>query len=198
MSWTEERIEELRKLWGEGLSASQIANTLGGVSRNAVIGKIHRLGLSGRVKTPRSPARRAPAAVRPAKPKTQPRVMAVGSTVVKVVDFGAFVNFFGPRGAGARTRGRAAGCGGGAPPWRCQPFGTQPLHMPLADRRPGGGKLPLLRRKDEPDRNLLQFLRRHCLPRPGPRAGGEASGGGTPRRTGLTARRASLAKWHAL
>ena len=85
MSWTDERMEELRKLWGEGLSASQIANSLGGVSRNAVIGKIHRLGLSGRVKTPRSPARR-PTAARPAKPKAQARVMAVGSTVVKVVE----------------------------------------------------------------------------------------------------------------
>ncbi|MEM0907525.1 MAG: GcrA family cell cycle regulator, partial [Pseudomonadota bacterium] len=45
MSWTDERIEELRKLWADGLSASQIADSLGGVSRNAVIGKIHRLGL---------------------------------------------------------------------------------------------------------------------------------------------------------
>lgn len=50
MSWTDERVAELSKLWAEGLSASQIANQLGGVTRNAVIGKVHRLGLSGRVK----------------------------------------------------------------------------------------------------------------------------------------------------
>lgn len=52
MSWTTERVELLKKLWGEGLSASQIAGELGGVTRNAVIGKVHRLGLSGRAKTP--------------------------------------------------------------------------------------------------------------------------------------------------
>jgi len=48
MSWTDERVELLKKLWQEGLSASQIAAELGGVTRNAVIGKVHRLGLSGR------------------------------------------------------------------------------------------------------------------------------------------------------
>ncbi len=62
MSWTDERVEQLKKMWLDGLSASQIANELGhGVSRNAVIGKVHRLGLSGRVKSP------APAAARPRK-----------------------------------------------------------------------------------------------------------------------------------
>ncbi|MBX9932074.1 MAG: GcrA cell cycle regulator [Methylobacterium sp.] len=49
-SWTDERVELLRRLWEEGLSASQIAAQLTGVTRNAVIGKVHRLGLSGRVK----------------------------------------------------------------------------------------------------------------------------------------------------
>lgn len=48
--WTDERVERLRRLWEDGLSASQIAAQIGGVSRNAVIGKVHRLGLSGRVK----------------------------------------------------------------------------------------------------------------------------------------------------
>ncbi|MEM9348776.1 MAG: GcrA family cell cycle regulator [Pseudomonadota bacterium] len=48
MSWTEERVELLKKLWGDGQSASQIAKELGGVTRNAVIGKVHRLGLSNR------------------------------------------------------------------------------------------------------------------------------------------------------
>ena len=48
MSWTDERVELLTKMWGEGQSASQIAKELGGVTRNAVIGKVHRLGLSNR------------------------------------------------------------------------------------------------------------------------------------------------------
>ncbi|MEL6747141.1 MAG: GcrA family cell cycle regulator [Pseudomonadota bacterium] len=49
MAWTPERVEELKKLWADGLSASQIAARLGEVTRNAVIGKVHRLGLSGRM-----------------------------------------------------------------------------------------------------------------------------------------------------
>ncbi|WNJ94065.1 GcrA family cell cycle regulator [Bosea sp. 685] len=51
-AWTEERVELLKKLWSDGLSASQIAGELGSVTRNAVIGKVHRLGLSGRAKNP--------------------------------------------------------------------------------------------------------------------------------------------------
>lgn len=49
MSWTDERVEMLKTMWSEGKSASQIAKELGGVTRNAVIGKVHRLGLSNRV-----------------------------------------------------------------------------------------------------------------------------------------------------
>ncbi|WP_281967555.1 GcrA family cell cycle regulator [Roseovarius nanhaiticus] len=48
MSWSDERVETLKRMWGEGQSASQIAKELGGVTRNAVIGKVHRLGLSNR------------------------------------------------------------------------------------------------------------------------------------------------------
>src|SRR5437868_14421947 len=48
MSWTDERIERLKKMWHDGATASQIADELGGVSRNAVIGKAHRLGLEQR------------------------------------------------------------------------------------------------------------------------------------------------------
>jgi len=48
MAWTDERIDKLRSLWGQGQTASQIADELGGVSRNAVIGKAHRLGLESR------------------------------------------------------------------------------------------------------------------------------------------------------
>ncbi|MFT4151018.1 MAG: GcrA family cell cycle regulator [Paracoccaceae bacterium] len=92
MSWTDERVETLKRMWAEGQSASQIAKELGGVTRNAVIGKVHRLGLSNRVgggagdeeeaapvaAAPAAPARPEPAS-RPAEPETraeapQPRV----------------------------------------------------------------------------------------------------------------------------
>ena len=90
MSWTEERIERLKRMWHEGATASQIADELGGVSRNAVIGKAHRLGLEQRpspvkheekeVRKP-SPAPTAPpapakAAARPEVPKAAPAATA--------------------------------------------------------------------------------------------------------------------------
>jgi GcrA cell cycle regulator len=67
MGWTDERVETLKKLWLDGLSASQIAGQLGGVTRNAVIGKVHRLGLSGRA-APSQPTRPAFKPVRPPRP----------------------------------------------------------------------------------------------------------------------------------
>ena len=51
MSWNEEKVEKLKKLWGKGSTASQIAEKIGGISRNAVIGKAHRLNLSSKIKT---------------------------------------------------------------------------------------------------------------------------------------------------
>jgi GcrA cell cycle regulator len=72
--WTDDRVELLTKLWGEGLSASQIATALGGgVTRNAVIGKVHRLGLSGRAKPGAAGAVRAakPRAVAPTPPQLE-------------------------------------------------------------------------------------------------------------------------------
>ena len=69
MSWTEERIERLKAMWAEGATASQIADELGGVSRNAVIGKAHRLGLEARpspVKPGDEKEKPAPAAATPA------------------------------------------------------------------------------------------------------------------------------------
>ena len=65
MSWTDDRVELLKTMWGAGKSASQIAKELGGVTRNAVIGKVHRLGLSNRA----TPAKAA-------KEKTQPKEQA--------------------------------------------------------------------------------------------------------------------------
>jgi GcrA cell cycle regulator len=71
MSWTDDRVEILKKMWGEGQSASQIAKELGGVTRNAVIGKVHRLGLSNRTTTGAA----APAAA-PPKPEEKPKPAA--------------------------------------------------------------------------------------------------------------------------
>ncbi len=60
MSWTDERVETLKKMWMDGKSASQIAAELAnGITRNAVIGKVHRLGFAGRAKTPNLPAPRS-------------------------------------------------------------------------------------------------------------------------------------------
>ena len=74
--WTDDRVGALKKLWLEGQSASQIAKQLGGgVTRNAVIGKVHRLGLSGRA-TPSQPARTAAATFRTARPRPAPAAPA--------------------------------------------------------------------------------------------------------------------------
>jgi GcrA cell cycle regulator len=87
LNWSDDRVSTLSKLWRDGLSASQIAKSLGGVTRNAVIGKIHRLGLSGRgmastrswtprlsTPLPRASAR-APALARPSRPTTLPTLV---------------------------------------------------------------------------------------------------------------------------
>ncbi|MCC6779627.1 MAG: GcrA family cell cycle regulator [Hyphomicrobiales bacterium] len=77
MTWTDERVETLKKLWTEGLSASQIAAELGGITRNAVIGKVHRLGLSGRAKSP------AAATPRPRKPRPHAHMVRVARPAVR-------------------------------------------------------------------------------------------------------------------
>ena len=79
-TWTDERVETLKKLWGEGLSASQIATEIGGgITRNAVIGKVHRLGLSGRGKAKAPPPARpkAKAVPAPSAPAPAPRPAAI-------------------------------------------------------------------------------------------------------------------------
>src|SRR5438045_3942695 len=95
MSWTDVRIERLKKMWANGATASQIADELGGVSRNAVIGKAHRLGLEqrpspvkpGEEKEAKKPAAAAPAAASPKPaapraeaPKADPVVAAAPAT----------------------------------------------------------------------------------------------------------------------
>jgi GcrA cell cycle regulator len=77
MTWTEERVELLKKLWADGLSASRIAAELGGVSRNSVIGKVHRLGLSGRAKSASA------SAPRQRKPRTHQHMMRLARPGVR-------------------------------------------------------------------------------------------------------------------
>ncbi|APL93790.1 GcrA cell cycle regulator [Sphingobium indicum] len=79
MSWTDERIDQLKAMWERGLTASQIADELGGVSRNAVIGKAHRLGLQSRpspVKANEVPKKAAPPARKPAPEAEAPKPAA--------------------------------------------------------------------------------------------------------------------------
>ena len=77
MSWTDERVELLKKLWSDGLSASQIAAELGGITRNAVIGKVHRLGLSGRAKSASA------GAPRPRKPRAPAHMLRIGRGAIR-------------------------------------------------------------------------------------------------------------------
>ncbi|MBL0371495.1 GcrA family cell cycle regulator [Rhizobium sp. KVB221] len=93
MNWTDDRVERLKKLWSEGLSASQIAAQLGGVSRNAVIGKVHRLSLPGRAKAGGTTA-----------PRSQKRATVATSSVTQTRTAS-----FAPRTMVTRTVTRAAG-----------------------------------------------------------------------------------------
>lgn len=82
MSWTDDRVETLKRMWSEGQSASAIAKELGGVTRNAVIGKVHRLGLSNRTEEPEAaapapaPAPEPVAREKPAAPRAVPQPAA--------------------------------------------------------------------------------------------------------------------------
>jgi len=144
MTWTDERVENLKKLWSDGLSASQIAAELGGITRNAVIGKVHRLGLSGRAKSPTS------AAPRPRKARANSQMLRVSRPSVR-----------GKHRARPCLRDRS-GAGGGA---RQQHHSARPApqhprphrgDLPVADRGPGQRGILLLRR---PDADELAVLR---------------------------------------
>ena len=81
MSWTDERIERLKKMWADGATASQIADELGGVSRNAVIGKVHRLKLSSRGRATAAPARQKKATQASGGSKSVSRATSVSRSV---------------------------------------------------------------------------------------------------------------------
>jgi GcrA cell cycle regulator len=85
MSWTDERVDLLKRLWSEGLSASQIAGRLGSVTRNAVIGKVHRLGLSGRATTSRMKSHRPRTRMANVKRPVKPRFAQAGNPAVRAL-----------------------------------------------------------------------------------------------------------------
>jgi GcrA cell cycle regulator len=87
MTWNDERVDVLKKLWSDGLSASQIASRLGGVTRNAVIGKVHRLGLSGRATTSRMKSHRPRVRTQTAKRLAKPRLGEVGNSPFRKLYF---------------------------------------------------------------------------------------------------------------
>ncbi len=89
MAWNDERVELLKKLWADGLSASQIAGRLGGVTRNAVIGKVHRLGLSGRATTSRMKSHRPRVRTQTAaKRLMKPRFATIGNPALRQLYLG--------------------------------------------------------------------------------------------------------------
>ena len=120
MNWTDERVEMLKKLWADGLSASQIAAQLGGVSRNAVIGKVHRLNLPGRAKSGG---------------QTKVRTKRPAPNAPRSSTFNATTRGGAGHSHGTRSISRSPARTGGA----------DRAHLQMADRRPAAGGFPLLR-----------------------------------------------------
>lgn len=119
MSWTDERIEKLTKMWEGGSTASQIADELGGVSRNAVIGKAHRLGLKARpspVKANDGAARPAPAPKKPKAPAEPKPAAPTASEPVAAAPAPAPVTRAAPPPPPSRPQAPAAGATPASPP----------------------------------------------------------------------------------
>jgi GcrA cell cycle regulator len=152
----------LKKLWAEGHSASQIAKQLGGVTRNAVIGKVHRLGLSGRA-TPSRPVKRPPRLARP-KPRVMPARFGQGAPHRRYRSG----PFEAPRTVSERSGTSMALAAAAEPaPVADGEAGHDPdaagLHVQMADRRPGGPEIRLLRAQGRL-RPVLRRARESGLP----------------------------------
>ena len=195
MNWTDERVELLRKLWAEGLSASQIAAQLGSVTRNAVIGKVHRLKLSGRGRSTASPAKQK----KQSSPAQERRPRRLGQPARHRLDRGhgscrAVRRRAGrplPPAAGRECRGADLAPAAAGPAFRA--------HLQMAERRSADGGLFLLRQRLQPKpdrtapitRELPSSRRRNdgsasAAPFTSPVRGGspaQRSGGGTTSRT---------------
>ncbi|MBA3326407.1 MAG: GcrA cell cycle regulator [Rhodobacteraceae bacterium] len=145
MSWTDERVETLRAMWAEGKSASQIAKELGGVTRNAVIGKVHRLGLSNRGPNGDRPEEEAPAPAAEAATLPEP----------ETVEEPALVEAAAPRPiAGAVTPIRAKPVAANGQPLPPQPTGSEISPEALANLAEVAKKAKRL--------SLMQLTERTC------------------------------------
>ena len=163
MSWTDERIERLKKMWHDGATASQIADELGGVSRNAVIGKAHRLGLEqrpspvkpGEEKEAKKPAPAAAAPRRQAAPKAEaPEAAAPAARRADRAPLRAP-----PHRARSRRTGDAISLDRSRrlhPPGSRRPAGADPAR-PAAPPGPGQAE-PRGRRQDQPARSQRPHL----------------------------------------
>ena len=137
MAWNDERVDLLKKLWSDGLSASQIAGRLGGVTRNAVIGKVHRLGLSGRATTSRMKSHRPRVRTQAAtKRLMKPRFATVGNPALRKLYLGDTEPYMPPAEELVIPLQRA----------QVHPDADGSL-LPLADRRSAAGRLPFLRQE---------------------------------------------------
>ena len=153
MAWNDDRVELLKKLWADGLSASQIAGRLGGVTRNAVIGKVHRLGLSGRATTSRMKSHRPRARAQAAKRLMKPRFANVGNPALRNLYLGDTEPYVPPAEELVIPAQRA----------QIHPDAHRNL-LPLADRRPAAGRFPLLRQEEDRGPALLRGACAPCLP----------------------------------
>lgn len=141
MSWTDERIATLKKMWEGGSTASQIADELGGVSRNAVIGKAHRLGLKARPSPVKAAekkaavAKKAKPAAKPVEKKPQPRADVAPAAPAPAPAPSAPA----PAPAEARAEPEAAETGDGAASNQSQPLPNRAPNMPkIVSVGPGG------------------------------------------------------------
>ena len=183
MAWNDERVDLLKKLWADGLSASQIAGRLGGVTRNAVIGKVHRLGLSGRATTSRMKSHRPRVRAQTAKRLMKPRFATIGNPALRQLYLGDTEPYTPPAEElviPMHERKYIQTLDGGL--------------LPLADRRSSAAGFPLLRQEEGGRPALLRGACTARLPAaaaapPRPR-GVRAGHSGRRRRDGADRRRA--------
>ena len=146
MAWTDEIVEQLKQHWIDGKSASQIAGLLGnGVTRNAVIGKVHRLGLAGRAKTPGAAALRPP---RRAAPPHMPRVAGPRLSHAPRMTRGATALAFAPHALPELEQQHEFESVVVPMSLRVTIIELKEFDVPLAAWRPGDFRIPLLRITD--------------------------------------------------
>ncbi|MCC5991950.1 MAG: GcrA cell cycle regulator [Rhodobacteraceae bacterium] len=156
MSWTDERVELLKKLWMEGQSASQIAKQLGGVTRNAVIGKVHRLGLSNR-NTPEAEA--ASAAPGTAQPRVETRSEKPAEVKPKAAEAPATAPVVDLAEAKAKRESRAEAAPQPSTTTSTTPESEQPVAYTPRPIIPAGQPLPPQPSTDEIDPEALATVR---------------------------------------